>query len=100
MIPHENLRFGVSNIIGDHFITKLRVKYGIYEKILPFIKRNNIPYQRISHKTKVDKKGNVNSYDTFVCICTYGQLNHIKLIIRKDRLNKLKEEINQLSINW
>lgn len=101
MIPYQNLKFGVSNVIGNNFITKLRMQNHLYLQVENYMKVNCISYTHISSKLKPNKNnGFPKRYDTFVCICTYNQLKAIKLIIRKDRLNKLKEEINQLSINW
>lgn len=101
MIPYQNLKFGVSNVIGNSFITKLRMQNHLYLLVESYMKANCISYTHISSKLKPNKANNFpKRYDTFVCICTYNQLNNIKLIIRKDRLTKLKDEINQLSINW
>lgn len=101
MIPYQNLKFGVSNVIGNSFITKLRMQNHLYLQVENYMKANAISFTHISSKVKPNKKNDFpKRYDTFVCVCTYNQLNQIKLIIRKDRLTKLKDEINQLSINW
>ncbi len=86
------LEYGVSGMVGNLIICKYRVRESTFIKIEEYFKKLSIPYSILKQNTK-----NGITYTHFSFAVTYLQLQSVKIIIRKQRIIKIENEIEQLN---
>jgi hypothetical protein len=95
------LSYGLTTVIGDLFIGKLRVGvdlfYGneFFNGIESYLKRNNLKYSVLKINT-VRKTG--KTYVHFSFALSSYDFNNVKIIVRKYKINELAKEIYLLQI--
>ncbi len=94
---NDNLPYGVSGMIGNKYITKLRVIAVDWNRIRFYLLANCIDHSFLFTNVKVLKNGKLSKYVHFSVLCTQSELATIKIMIRVRKIRDLEEEIEQLS---
>lgn len=92
----DNLQFGVNGMVGNFLVIKLRVSSRVWDEIEIYLYKNNIPRTILADRYKYNGK----IYTKFSALVTPSQLSSIKIIVRKVKIDKLNDEIKQLSLNY
>jgi hypothetical protein len=92
----EKLSYGVTAIVGNYFVGKLRVSNEMFQLIEKYMKSNAIQYSIIFRNVKVSKKDVMQEYVHFSYIMHYHNLNRIKVMVRERRIRLIQEEIHNL----
>lgn len=89
--------YGVSGFVGTLLITKMRLLEPDFNDIEKYLKSNFVHYTIQRKTTKILKVGK-RDYVHFVMAASYHQLAQVKIILRKNKISKLNEEISQLKL--
>jgi hypothetical protein len=92
----DKLSYGVTAIVGDYFVGKLRVSNELFDILEKFMNSNGIQYSVIIRNRKENKKGVVTYYVHFSYIMNKYHLNKVMVMTRERRIRLIQDEINTL----
>jgi hypothetical protein len=92
------LPYGVSAFVGNYIVGKLRMRVEMFTIVENYLKENMLNYEVVKINTKRGKNNNCYSYVHFNFVITPRQLKDIKVLIRRQRIKKLYDEIQSLTI--